>query len=75
MCFVVHFLYLLCQCGLRVVIWSIIDILIPPLAAEPYSTAGHLYLTQYLNGTIMVTWSVFNGVGLVGFKCRVNASL
>ena len=37
---------------LHVVPWSLIGILMHFLAAEPYSTEGHLYLTRYIYGTI-----------------------
>ena len=42
--------------------------------AEPHSTAGLSYLTQYLYGAIQRD-SCFDGVGLAGFKSKVNASL
>ena len=39
-------------------------------AAEPRSTAGHLFPIQYLCGMILL-----NGVGLAGFKSRPNVFL
>ena len=45
----------MCQCGLLVVLWSHIGILMRRLAAEPRSTAGLLFHSQCLSGTILVT--------------------
>ena len=48
---------------------------------EPLRIAGHLFPSQCLRGTILVTpWNdlsdpVFDGVGLAGFKSRANAFL
>ena len=45
----------MCQCWLHVVLWSHISILICFLAAEPLSTAEHLFTTQRPCGTILPT--------------------
>ena len=45
----------ICQCGLHVVPWSHIGILIRHLAAEPRSTAWLLILSQCPSGTILLT--------------------
>ena len=45
----------MCQCGLHAVIWSHITILMPVLAAEPRSSEGLLFQSQYLCRTILVT--------------------
>ena len=42
--FMVHYLCLMCQCGLHSVLWSHIGILQRLLAAEPRSTTGSLFL-------------------------------
>ena len=41
--------------GLHVVLWSHIGILLRLLAAEPRSSAGLLFLSQYLSGMIWLT--------------------
>ena len=55
------------QCGLHVLLWSHTDILMRLLAAEPRSTAGHLFTSQWPCGMILLTlhsmvwdWRVFN---------------
>ena len=53
--FVVLYLCLMCQHGLHVVLWSHIGILMRLLAAEPHSTAGILFPSQYLSGMILMT--------------------
>ena len=63
----VLYLSRLCQCGLK------IGILVSLLAAEPLSPAGILFLSQCLSVTILLTQSVFDGVGLAGFKSRATA--
>ena len=45
----------MCQCGLPVVLWSHIGILMRRLVAEPRSTAGLLFHSQYPSGTILLT--------------------
>ena len=45
----------ICQCRLHAVIWSYIGILISLFAAEPCSTAGLLFHSHYLPGTILLT--------------------
>ena len=45
----------MCQYGLHAVIWSHICILMSLLAAEPRSTEGLLFHSQYFRGTILVT--------------------
>ena len=49
------YLCLMCQSGLHAVLWSHIDILIRLPAAEPRSTKGLLFPSQYLSGTIWLT--------------------
>ena len=56
-------------CGL----WSHLGTLMSLLTAEPRSVAGLLFPSQYLCGTILPTLSLFDGVGLPGFKRRDNA--
>ena len=51
----VHCLCLLYQCGLHVVPWLLIDILMHLTSAEPHNTAGLKYLTQCHYITILVT--------------------
>ena len=41
--------------GVHAVLWSHSGTLMRFLAAEPHSSAGHLFLNQYLCGTILVT--------------------
>ena len=50
-----HYLDRMCQCGLHVVPWSHIGILVRHLAAEPHSTAGLLFPSQCPSGTILLT--------------------
>ena len=45
----------MCQCGLHSVLWSHIGTLMHRLAAEPRSTAGLLFTSQCLSGTILLT--------------------
>ena len=45
----------MCQCGLHAVPWSHIGILMRHLAAEPRSTAGHLFPTHCPSGTNLLT--------------------
>ena len=61
------------QCGLHAVNWSHIGILIRRFAAEPRSTSGLIPLSVSLWNDLPD--SVFDGVGLVGFKIRANALL
>ena len=44
-----------CQCGLHAVLWSHIGTRMHRLAAEPCSTAGLLFPTRCLSGTILLT--------------------
>ena len=44
-----------CQCGLHAVLWSHIGTLMHRLAAEPCSTAGLLFPSRCLSGTILLT--------------------
>ena len=53
--FVALYLCLTCQSGLHEVLWSHIGILLRLPAAEPRSTAGLLFPSQYLSGTIWLT--------------------
>ena len=46
---------LMCQSELHAVLWSHIGILLRLLAAEPRSTAGLLFPSQYLSGMIWLT--------------------
>ena len=55
------------------VLWSHISILVGLLAAEPHSTAGHLFQSQSLWNDL--NDPVSDGVGLAGFKSRANALL
>ena len=67
----VLFLDHMCQCGLHTVLWSHIGTLMHCLAAEQRSTAG-----LYSHFGVPLERSsnpVFDGVGLAGFKSRVNA--
>ena len=59
---------------LHAVLWSHIGTLMHRLATEPCSTAGLSLPFRCPSGPIFVS-PVFNGVGLVGFKSRANASL
>ena len=45
----------MCQAGLHVVLWSHIGFIMHRLAAEPHTTAGLLFPSQYLSGTILMT--------------------
>ena len=45
----------MCQCGLHAVLWSHIGRLMHRLAAEPCSTAGHLFSSRCPSGTIFLT--------------------
>ena len=49
------YLCLMCQSGLHPVLWSHIGILMCLPAVEPRSTAGLLFPSQYLSGTICLT--------------------
>ena len=60
----------MCQCGLHAVLWSHIGILISLLTAEPPCTAGPLFHSVSLWNNLADP--VFDGVGLAGFKSRVN---
>ena len=51
----VPYMYPMCQCGLHAVLWSHIGIFMLILAAEPRSTAGLLFPSQCLCGTILPT--------------------
>ena len=53
--FVVLYLCRMCQSGLHAVLWSHIGILRRLPGAEPRSTAGLLFSSQYLSGTILLT--------------------
>ena len=53
--FMVLFLCRMCRCGLHTVLLSRIGTLMCLLAAEPLSIAGHLFPSQCLCGTILVT--------------------
>ena len=53
--FVVHCLCFLCQCGLHVVHWSLVGIVMHVIAAESHSTSGLSDLALYLYGMILVT--------------------
>ena len=53
--FVALYLCLMCQSGLHAVLWSHIGILMRLPAAEPRSTTGLLFSSQYLSGTIWLT--------------------
>ena len=46
---------LMCQCGLHGVLWSHIGTLMHRLAAEPSSTAGLLFPSRCLSGTLLLT--------------------
>ena len=61
------------QCGLHVVLWSHIAILMHLLAAELHSSQRRLFAFQCLCGMILLT--LFDGVGLAGFMSRANAFL
>ena len=45
----------MCQCGLRVVLWSHIGTLMHHLTAEPCSTAGLLFPSRCPSGMILLT--------------------
>ena len=45
----------MCQCGIHAVHWSHIGTLVHCLAAEPRSTAGLLFPSRCLSGTILLT--------------------
>ena len=51
----VFYLYRMCQCGLHAVLWSNIGTLMHRLAAEPRSTAGFIFPSRCLSGTILLT--------------------
>ena len=69
----VRCLCLLCQVGVQVVSWSLICFLMHLLAVKSFTTAWHLYLTQYFIERSLNSMSV--GVGPASFKRKVNASL
>ena len=50
-----HYLERMCQRRLHAVLWSHMGILMRHLAAEPRSTAGLLFLSQFPSGTILLT--------------------
>ena len=50
-------------------------ILMRLFAAEPRSTSGLVFPSQCLCGTILLVGTVFDGVGLSGFKSSANACL
>ena len=56
-CTLLMVLYLdcMCQCGLYAVLWSHIGTLMRLLIAEPRSTAGLLFPSQWPSGTILLT--------------------
>ena len=69
----------MCQHRLHAVLWLHIGTLMHSLAAEPCSTAKKKYSRTFIPFSVSL-WndlasSVFDGVGLVGFKSRANASL
>ena len=66
--FVVLYLCPLCQCGLHVLLWSHIGLLMCLLAAEPHSTAGHLFPSQCLSGMILLT------LCLMVWDCQVSTA-
>ena len=68
------YLDLMCQCRLHVMLWSHIGTLMHCLAAEPCSTA-RLFIPFSVSLWKDRANNVFDGVGLVGFKSRANASL
>ena len=53
----------MCQCVLHAVLWSHIGTLMHDLAAEPRSTAGLLFSSQDLSGTIWLTPIRWCGIG------------
>ena len=55
------------QCGLHMVLWSHIDILMHLLAAEPHSTAEFLFPSQCLYGIILMILCS-DDEGLMGFR-------
>ena len=57
LCTLLMVLYLarMCQCWLHAVLWSHIGTLMHRLAAEPCSTAGLLFPSRCLSGTILLT--------------------
>ena len=70
----VLYLDYMCQCGLRVVLWSHISTLMHCLAAEPRSIA-RLFIPFLVSLWNDFANPVFDGVGLVCFKTRANAVL
>ena len=57
LCTLLMVLYLdsMCQCRLHAVLWSHIGTLMHRLAAEPCSTAGLLFPSRCLSGTVLLT--------------------
>ena len=77
----VLYLSLLCRCVLQAVLWSYIGTPMCLLAAEPRSTAGLLFLCQYLCGTILGTpysmvWDLrVSREGPMPFICLATCSI
>ena len=78
--FMLLYLCRMCQCGLHAVLWSHIGILMRLLAAEHRSTAGLLFFSQCLCGTILLTlysmvwdWRVLRAgpILFVGLSCSL----
>ena len=73
--FLVLYLCRMCLCGLHAVLWSHIGILVRILAAKPRSTAWPMFASQCPCIWNDLADTVFDGVGLAGFKIKANAYL
>ena len=80
----VHYRCHICQSGLNSVLWPHISILMSLLAAEPRSTAGHLFPSQnqYFSRTILMTlysmvldWQVFKSRANAFYWPKLSASI
>ena len=56
---------------LHMLLWSHISMLMCFLATKPHSTVGLLLPSECL--CVMILLTVFDGVRLIGFKCKANA--
>ena len=70
--FMVSYLHRMCQCGLHVVLWAPIGILMCVLAAEPRSTTRLLFPFLSVSMWNDFVDPVFDGMGLTGFKSKAN---
>ena len=62
----------LCQCGLHAVLWWLICMLVPLLAAETRRQYRWIFIPISISLWNDLGDPVFDGVGLEGFKSREN---